>query len=147
MYILPKRVCGPIWVHNTIKRYCVAAYCPIVHLLYCCRCQLHGLGAAFPYGDGGAAGRVGAVAVWRQGERWGGSLGAGAGERRQGKVDAAVEGVLRRYQGGRGATVLLGWEGGSGCSAVLARRQWRGGMTMVAGVSLRCWGGGGTVWA
>jgi hypothetical protein len=22
MYILPKRVCGPIWVHNTIRKYC-----------------------------------------------------------------------------------------------------------------------------
>ena len=68
------------------------------------------------------AGRVGIVAVWHQGEWWGGSLGAGAGERRQGKVDAAVEGVPRRYQGGLGATLLLGWEGGSGSSVVLVKR-------------------------
>ena len=52
-------------------------------------CGLCGLGSTvhlcLPPGDGGAAGRVGAVAVWRQGGGQGGSLGAGAGERRRGK--------------------------------------------------------------
>ena len=89
---------------------------------------LRGVGGAvrlrLPPGDGGAAGRVGAVAVRRRGGRRGGSLGAGAGDRRRGKV-----------------------EGGSGSAAVLAGRRWRGGMTMAAGVPLRCWGGGGTVGA
>jgi hypothetical protein len=74
-------------------------------------------------------------------------LGAGARERRRGKVDAEVEGVTRRCQGGGGATALLGWEVGSGSAAVLARCRWRGGMTIAVGVPLRCWDSGGTVGA
>ena len=48
-------------------------------------------------------------------------LGAGAGERRQGKVDAKVEGVTRCCQGGGSATALLGWEVAAG-----VLQCWRG---------------------
>jgi hypothetical protein len=100
-----------------------------------------------PHGNGGAASLVSAIAVWHQVEQQRGSLGAGAGEQRQGKVDAEVEGVTRCCQGSGGATALMGWEVGSGSAAVLVRRWWRGGMTIAVGVPLCCWDGGGTVGA
>ena len=65
------------------------------------------------------AGRVGAVAVWHGGAPRG-SLGVGAGEQRQGKVDAAVMDVPWRCQGGGGTTALLGWDEGSGSAPALA---------------------------